>query len=180
MFSLPSFRGFRSTLRRYDCRALAAVLPLALLPSLADAGPAPGTVAPDFALRSVTGQNLRLSEFRGDVVVISFWATWCGPCQQELPRLADLHERYAKAGLVTLGINLDDDTGRAEAMGGRLALKYPLLLDQAKEIARLYQVDAMPLTVFIDREGVVRHVHDVFRTDDSSLYLEQIRTLIDE
>lgn len=148
-------------------------------PSLS-AGPVTGAVAPDFALRSFSGQNLRLSEFRGEVVVISFWATWCGPCQQELPRLADLNDRYAKAGLKTLGINLDDDAARAEAMGRRLALTYPLLLDQAKEIARLYQVNTMPLTVFIDREGVVRHVHEVFRVDDSPLYLEQIRRLIDE
>lgn len=179
MFSIPSFHVFRHELSSWR-RWAPVLLPLVLFSSSVLAGPAPGTVAPDFALRSFAGENLRLSEFRGEVLVISFWATWCGPCQQELPRLADLHERYAKAGVVTLGINLDDDADRAEAMGQRLALKYPLLLDRTKEIARLYQVDSMPLTVFIDREGVVRHVHDVFRTDDSSLYLEQIRKLIDE
>lgn len=136
--------------------------------------------APDFALRTFGGHNVRLSEFRGNVVVISFWATWCGPCQQELPRLKDLHERYERAGLVTLGINLDDDFGRARDMGQRLAIDFSLLFDQTRDVARLYQVDAMPMTVLIDREGRVRHVHEVFRADEGPLYLEQIRHLIDE
>ncbi len=157
---------------------VAAALLASPLPGAA--GPAIDMPAPDFALRTFAGHNVRLSEFRGNVVVISFWATWCGPCQQELPRLKELHERYARAGLITLGVNLDDDSGRARDMGQRLAVTFPLLLDQTREIARLYQVDAMPMTVLIDREGRVRHVHEVFRADDGPTYLEQVRHLIDE
>lgn len=148
------------------------------LPALS--GPSIDMPAPDFALRTFAGHNVRLSEFRGNVVVVSFWATWCGPCQQELPRLKELHERYERAGLVTLGVNLDDDFGRARDMAQRLAVTFPLLFDQARDVARLYQADAMPMTVLIDREGRVRHVHEVFRADEGPLYLEQIRHLIDE
>jgi len=167
---------------RRVARATCGWLALAFLASQAHAATAATTssVAPDFALRTFSGENLRLSEFRGNVVAISFWATWCGPCQQEMARLEGLHGRYEKAGLITLGINLDDDLRRAETMVQRLALTYPQLVDQAKDIARLYEVDSTPFTVFIDREGVVRHVHQVFRTDDTSLYLDQIRQLIDE
>jgi len=163
-------------------RAVCGWLAVVLLASQAHAATAVtgGSAAPDFALRTFSGQNLRLSEFRGNVVAISFWATWCGPCQQEMTRLEDLHGRYEKAGLVTLGINLDDDRRRAETMVQRLALTYPQLVDRAKDVARLYEVDSTPFTVFIDREGVVRHVHQVFRTDDTSVYLDQLRQLIDE
>lgn len=157
---------------------LTAVLLASPLPGLA--GPPIDVAAPDFALRTFAGPNARLSEFRGNVVLISFWATWCGPCQQELPRLEDLQERYGPAGLVTLGISLDDDFGRARDMAQRLAVTFPLLLDQTREVARLYQVDAMPMTILIDREGRVRHVHEESRAEEGPLYLEQIRHLIDE
>jgi peroxiredoxin len=145
-----------------------------------EAAPAMGQQAPDFALKTFVDGNVRLSEFRGEVVVLNFWAAWCGPCQQELPRLNDLFQRYQRAGLVMLGVNLDDDMARAGDMSRRLGLAFPLLFDPAKAVGRLYELDALPMTVFIDREGVVRHVHETFRVEDGEVYLEQIRQLLDE
>ncbi len=145
-----------------------------------EAAPTQGKPAPDFALKTFDNGNVRLSEFRGEVVVVNFWAAWCGPCQQELPRLNDLYQRYQRAGLVLLGINLDDDLGRAHDMAQRLALSFPMLFDPSKEIGRSYALEAMPMTVFIDRDGNVRHVHETFRNDDDALYLKQIRELLDE
>lgn len=144
------------------------------------AAPATGQPAPDFVLRALDAGNVRISEFRGDVLVVSFWGAWCGPCQQELQRLDGLHQRYQRAGLVMLAINLDDDMVRAQEISRRLALLYPMLFDPSKETGRLYQVDSMPMTLLIDREGNVRHVHGSYRADDEGLYLEQIRTLLDE
>jgi peroxiredoxin len=166
-------------------RCVRLLTPFVLLASLLSAtlsaaAPAPGKIAPDFALRTFGEGNLRLSEFRGEVVIVNFWATWCGPCQQELPRLERLHQRYEKAGLVLLGINLDDDMDRGRTMAQRLTLSFPMLFDRVKDVARLYELESMPMTVFIDREGVIRHVHETFRKDDESLYLEQIRHLLDE
>lgn len=165
-------------------RRVRSLAPVALLSALLSttlfAAPEAGKSAPDFALRTLNEGNLRLSEFRGDVVIVNFWATWCGPCQQELPRLERLHQRYEKAGLVLLGINLDDDMDRGRTMSQRLGLSFPMLFDRTKEVARLFQLESMPMTVFIDREGVVRHVHETFHAEDEALYLEQVRKLLDE
>ncbi len=181
MTALQSFSGNHTDANPCVPLLASVVLLVSLFSAtLAAAAPTPGKTAPDFALKTFGEGNLRLSEFRGDVVIVNFWATWCGPCQQELPRLERLHQRYAKAGLVLLGINLDDDMDRGRTMAQRLALSFPMLFDRAKEVARLYELESMPMTVFIDREGVIRHVHETFRKDDETLYLEQIRHLLDE
>lgn len=157
---------------------------LVLLPIMACATaaavPAPGRPAPDFVLRALDARNVRISEFRGEVVVVNFWGAWCGPCQQELRRLDDLHQRYQRAGLVVLAVNLDDDLARAQDISRRLAVSFPMLFDPSRETGRLYQVDSMPMTLLIDREGNVRHVHGSYNEDDGETYLQQIRGLLDE
>jgi peroxiredoxin len=146
----------------------------------ATAVPAPGQPAPDFVLRALDAGNLRISEFRGDVVVLNFWAAWCGPCQQELQRLDALHQRYQRAGLVMLAVNLDDDVVRAQEISRGLSMSFPILFDPSKETGRLYQVDSMPMTLLIDREGNVRHIHGSYSIGDDGLYLKEIRELLDE
>ena len=84
-----------------------------------------GQPAPDFALKSSSGENLRLSEYRGDVVMINFWATWCGPCRQEMPLLDELYTRYQRVGFNLLGVNIDDDSGKAIAMIEELGRDLP-------------------------------------------------------
>jgi peroxiredoxin len=130
--------------------------------SLASSG-LEGQQAPDFALKSATGENLRLSEYRGDVVMINFWATWCGPCRQEMPLLDELYTRYQRVGFNLLGVNIDDDSGRAMKMIDELGVNFPVLFDARKEVSKLYEVEAMPVTVLVDREGKVRHVHHGYK-----------------
>ncbi len=108
-----------------------------------------GQVAPDFVLRSATGENLRLSEYRGDVVLINFWATWCGPCRQEMPLLDDLYGRYQRVGFNLLGVNIDEDSRRAMQMVQELGVNFPVLFDENKEVSKLYEVEAMPVTILI-------------------------------
>jgi len=122
-----------------------------------------GQPAPDFALRSATGENLRLSEYRGEVVMINFWATWCGPCQQEMPLLEELHNRYQRVGFRLLGVNIDDDADRAMDMVQNLGVTFPVLFDETKAVSKLYQVEAMPVTVLLDRAGTVRYVHHGYK-----------------
>jgi len=147
--------------------------------SLASSG-MEGNQAPDFALKSSTGQNLRLSEFRGDVVMINFWATWCGPCRQEMPLLDELYTRYQRVGFNLLGVNIDDDSSRAMDMIEELGVNFPVLFDARKEVSELYEVEAMPVTVIVDREGTVRHVHHGYKPGYEDMYLDQIRSLLRE
>jgi peroxiredoxin len=139
-----------------------------------------GQDAPDFALKSASGSNLRLSEYRGDVVMINFWATWCGPCRQEMPLLNDLYTRYNRVGFSLLGVNIDDDSSRALEMAEELGVSFPVLFDDRKEVSKLYQVEAMPVTVLVDREGKVRHVHLGYKPGYEEKYLTQIRALLRE
>lgn len=147
--------------------------------SIASSGLA-GQAAPDFVLKSTTGENLRLSEYRGDVVMINFWATWCGPCRQEMPLLDDLYNRYQRVGFNLLGVNIDDDSGRALQMVEELGVTFPVLFDDKKEVSKLYQVEAMPVTVLVDRHGTVRHVHHGYKPGYEEKYLTEIRALLRE
>jgi len=147
--------------------------------SLASSG-LEGKLAPDFALKSSTGENLRLSEYRGDIVMINFWATWCGPCRQEMPLLDELYTRYARVGFNLLGVNIDDDSRRAMQMIEELGVTFPVLFDARKEVSKLYEVEAMPVTILVDREGNVRHVHHGYKPGYEDTYLDQVRSLLRE
>jgi len=139
-----------------------------------------GQPAPDFALKSSTGENLRLSEYRGDVVMINFWATWCGPCRQEMPHLDALYARYERVGFNLLGVNIDDDSRRAMQMIEELGVSFPVLFDARKEVSELYEVNAMPVTVIVDREGNVRYIHQGYKPGYEDKYLDQVRSLLRE
>lgn len=165
-------KGLRSNL-------LGALLAIFAASSLASTGLA-GQKAPDFVLKSATGENLRLSEYRGDVVMINFWATWCGPCRQEMPLLDELYGRYQRVGFSLLGVNIDDDMSRAMDMVRELGVTFPVLFDEKKEVSKLYQVEAMPVTVLLDREGTVRHVHHGYKPGYEQKYLDEIRSLLRE
>ena len=147
--------------------------------SLASSG-LEGQSAPDFALKSSTGENIRLSEFRGDVVMINFWATWCGPCRQEMPLLDELYTRYERVGFNLLGVNIDDDSRRAMQMIEELGVNFPVLFDARKEVSKLYEVEAMPVTVLVDRDGNVRYVHHGYKPGYEEKYLDQVRSLLRE
>lgn len=156
---------------------LAGTLLLSTLTSPA-AMPAIGSPAPDFTLRSSAGKNLKLSEYRGQVVMINFWATWCAPCRQEMPLLNRIHEKYSKAGFKLLGVNIDDNAGNAQAMAAKLGVTFPVLFDAEKRVSRLYDVDGMPSTVLIDRDGKVRYIHRGYRPGYETQYEAQVRELL--
>jgi peroxiredoxin len=159
-------------------RLLVAVIG-AVCAGFAGASEAP-RLAPDFALKSMSGANLRLSEHVGEVVVVNFWATWCGPCREEMPVLERLHRQYSKAGLLVLGINMDEDTGGARAMARRLDVTFPVLFDAGKRVAKGYKVASMPATFIVDRDGHVRHQHLGYVPETAEAYEREVRTLLKE
>ena len=138
-------------------------------------GPAPG-----FQLPARGGKQVSLDQFKGQVVMINFWATWCGPCKQELPHLARLYDKYRSAGFVLLGVSVDDDPKAAQALAERMGLKFPVLFDTDKSVSRLYALDSMPSSVLIDRDGKLRHLHRGYRDGVEQLYERQVRDLVKE
>ena len=139
---------------------------------------APLSVAPDFTLRTLSGPNTRLQEQRGRVVMINFWATWCGPCRQEMPHLNRLYDKYRSAGFVLLGVNVDDDARNAADVALKLGIKFPVLLDTDKAVSHLYDLSTMPSTVLIDRDGRVRYIHKGYLAGVEDVYDKQIRELL--
>jgi peroxiredoxin len=129
----------------------AAIAVTAGVPALA-APPAQDSVAPDFALKAVDGRNLRLSEYRGEPVVLHFWASGCGPCRESVVALDALG---LSSGTPVLGVNLDG-AERSAAVAESLHLKSPTLVDAQQAVARTYDVAKLPLTLLLDAEGHVR------------------------
>jgi len=135
-------------------------------PAVAPAGSGPevgvdvGAQAPDFTLTDLQGQKVKLSQFRGQVVLVNFWATWCPPCREEMPSMEGLHRKFKDQGLVLLALNADEDG--APAVKNFLKGKnytFPILLDTAADVQNLYQVFRFPETFIIDRNGnIVDHV----------------------
>ncbi len=146
----------------------------------AQAAAAEPVLAPDFALKADSGRNLRLREMRGQVVMLNFWATWCGPCREEMPKLEQLHRKYGKTGFVLLGINIDDKPANAVGMAKKLGVTFPILFDKDKQVSKLYKVDAMPSTLLIDRDGKTRYLHRGYKPGYETTYQTQLRELLKE
>ena len=159
-------------------RFAALLITAALLSEAAMAAVVPLSAAPDFTLRTVGGSNIRLQEQRGRVVLINFWATWCGPCKQEVPHLNRLYEKYRAAGFVLLGVNVDDDARNATEVALKLGIKFPVLFDTDKAVSRSYDLVTMPSTVLIDRDGRVRYIHKGYLSGYEDTYEKQIRELL--
>ena len=136
--------------------------------------------APDFTLKSATGANLKLSEFRGEVVLINFWASWCGPCRQEMPLLSELHEQYRDLGFTVLGVNVEEDTRQARKLLEAAPVSFPVLFDSDSTVSREYNVAAMPSTMLVDRNGMLRYLHKGYKPGEEDIYLEKVRSLIRE
>jgi thiol-disulfide isomerase/thioredoxin len=112
--------------------------------------------APGFALTDLSGQSLTLAQFEGKVVLLNFWATWCAPCQVEMPVFAAWQRKYGPQGLQIIGISMDDEVGPARSLAATLQLNYPVAMGDERLGARYGGVLGLPLTLLIDRNGIVR------------------------
>ncbi len=156
--------------------ALAAVFASAAL-AASSSGPAPG-----FSLSGRGGKTIDLNQFKGQVVMINFWATWCVPCRQEMPLLEDMYKKYKPMGFALVGVNVEPASGDPEAWLGKLPkpVTFPVGFDVDSKVSKLYKVDVMPTTVFIDRKGNVRVMHRGYKAGDEDFYLTQIRSMLKE
>jgi peroxiredoxin len=157
----------------------AGALLFALLQPATAAAIAVGEMAPDFTLPAAAGGNVRLSEHRGEVVLLTFWSSQCSVCAAQLAALGNLQTTYRSAGLVTLAISVDDDMKSATQFAKSHPARFPLLLDRLKGVGRAYSIELLPTTVLIDRRGRVRYLLADYHGTDNS-YVAQVRALLDD
>src|SRR5262245_25756313 len=133
-----------------------STLPASRLPP---AGVSAGQPAPDFALANPGGQTVRLSDFRGQPVVVNFFATWCGPCKEELPRFQAAYQRYRDRGLQVILVDLKESPADVGAFASRSGLSLPIVVDERGTVAaERYRLTGLPTTIFVDATGVIRGV----------------------
>jgi len=122
--------------------------------------PQPGFLAPDFELVDAEGKTYRLSELRGRPVLINFWASWCGPCRQEMPAMERIFRQYQSQGFLILAINSthQDSQANALAFGEQLQLSFPILFDDNGEVYQKYQVRALPTSFFVTADGIIQEM----------------------
>lgn len=167
----------KSNLTKFTARALVACA--AALPLLAASGPV-NQPAPDFTLSARGGKPLSLTQYKGQVVMLNFWASWCGPCKQEMPLLESIYKKYNKLGFTLIGVNVEPDSKPADAVLAKLPVSFPIVYDPESKVSSLYDVSGMPTTVIIDRKGQVRLLHRGYKPGDENEYLDSIRQLIRE
>jgi thiol-disulfide isomerase/thioredoxin len=163
--------------------AALAAAPVALADGAsASIGGSAGAVgaAPDFTLPARGGTNLSLSQYKGQVVMINFWATWCGPCRQEMPLLDAMYKKYKGMGFTLIGVNVEPDSKAAEKFLQGMPVTFPVAFDAESRVSKLYNVQGMPSTVIVDRKGNARVLHKGYRPGDENKYLDEVRKLIRE
>jgi peroxiredoxin len=156
---------------------MAALLGLVVSPAHSSEVSGP---APDFTLKSNQGKNLKLSEYRGEVILLNFWASWCGPCRQEMPELEKLQARYQDYGFTILGVNVEEDASKADKVLKKTPVSFPILYDTSNKVSKAFDVRAMPSTVMIDRDGNMRYLHKGYVPGDEDEYAKWIKKLIRE
>ncbi len=167
-------------------RYLVAMLLCAITPTFAIAAAEPsqdpmlGQPAADFTLKSHAGNNLRLSEYRGQVVALVFWKNHCRDCMRELERWEALYRHHRDAGLRVLVIASDVTAAEAAATAQELRVGFPLLIDPQNRLAPQYLVTLMPTSVVVDKDGKQRYIHRGYRDTDDAVYETEIRLLLQE
>ncbi|GAC1429755.1 MAG: hypothetical protein NVSMB5_24170 [Candidatus Velthaea sp.] len=136
--------------------SIATLAVAALVPLVAIAAPTPGTPAPAFTLPTVAGKALALSSLRGRPVYLNFYATWCGPCNEEAPSIGKMSLKYKPKGLIVLGVDELENPQKAKSFLQQYKLPYDAVVDSDGKVGRDYNALGLPLHVFIDRKGIVK------------------------
>lgn len=136
--------------------------------------------APAISLPDGSGKTVNLSDFRGQVVMVNFWASWCEPCRTEMPLIEDLYQKFKKIGFTVLAVNVDEDPANGKKFLKDVPVSFPVVYDSKNKVIQNYGVQAMPSTYMVDRKGTIRDVHRGYKPGDEAAYEEYIRKLLRE
>lgn len=156
-----------------------ASAPKAAKPAKPAAAPVPGSVgesAYDFELKDSNGKTVRLSDFKGKVVVLDFWATWCPPCRKEIPGFVNLHNNYQAKGVEVIGVSLDRGWPQVKTFMQEYRISYTILLGDQKLTEMYGGFTGIPTTFVIDRNGVIRDVHTGYMPEET--FEESVKLLL--
>jgi len=168
------------TLQQVNKMFKAAAVAALFAAGLVVAAPLDPEPAPAFSLESNDGAQVSLADYQGQVVMINFWASWCGPCRQEMPLLEALYQRYQPLGFTLLGVNVDEDPTAAIDYLKEVQVSFPVLFDTSNKVSSAYDVIAMPSTILIGRDGKLRYIHHGYQPGYENDYQDQIRALVRE
>lgn len=154
-------------------------LGLSTMTALADGGVKKGQAAPEVAGKNLNGKGkFVLSSFKDKVVFVDFWASWCGPCKEEMPILEKLRKRYGKDGLVIVGVSVDNNAEKAAEFAKKMGVKFFIIHDEGHKIAERYKPAKMPTSFIIDKKGNIAFVHEGFQKSDAKKMEKEIRSLL--
>jgi thiol-disulfide isomerase/thioredoxin len=154
------------------------VLFSALLVASTGAALSAGDDPPPIDMPDQHGEKVDLEELQGKVVLVDFWASWCGPCKQEMPVLEALHKKYADRGLVIVGVNIDTSAKKMRSFLKGAPASFRIVHDPKITIAQRYEPPIMPSSYFIGRDGKLRYVHEGFRKKDAEGIEAKVKLLL--
>ncbi|MBK8816343.1 MAG: TlpA family protein disulfide reductase [Methylococcaceae bacterium] len=156
--------------------AISSILLMTLCNSSAFAVAVGGTM-PGCALSSMSGsENIDLSQYKGKIVYVDFWASWCGPCAKSFPFLNEMHAQHKEQGLQIVGVNLDENIDDAKAFLAKYPASFEVKTDVSKQCAKDFEVKAMPSSYIIDRKGIVHHIHLGFKPGEA----DEIKVIVEK
>lgn len=136
-----------------------------------------GKTAPDFALVDMNGEKHKLSDYKGQGVFLNFWATWCKPCEREMPYINNQYEKYKEQGVQVLAIDVGESDIVVKDYAEKYNLNFPILNDKDSQVMTAYGIDPLPITFLIDKDGKVVKIHkgELVKEDVVQQYMEQIK-----
>lgn len=137
-------------------------------------------LALDFTLKSNDNKNIKLSELRGQVIMVNFWANWCGTCVKQLPLLDKFQRKYKNKDFTVLSVNIDKNSKKAMSIAKKYNLTYPVLFDTYNHVSRIYSVSSIPVSILIDRDGYIRNSLNATKISQQTKTKQLIEELINE
>lgn len=157
---------------------LCALLAMACLAPLSAHAREVGARLPEIGLVDREGKRVDAESLKGKVVLIDFWASWCGPCKEEMPVLERLYKKYKKDGLVIVGVSVDREAPNVGEFLKGTPVSFPIVHDKEHAVADRYKPPRMPSSYIVDRAGVIRHLHAGFKKEDAAKLETEIKALL--